>query len=1192
MFFQMIWSSTILFTFIQSTTNTLLMKKASNALMKLRVFLLLTFILTNLSSKSNPKVTNCFSPSKTYFTKNCGQWPNNVLFRASIKNVTVWFEKNCITYQITNPNISIHEKPNAADSIYSQVYKVMFNNPNQESEIIYSKPLQHYNNYFLGNDTSKWRGKVPNYNSFTYKNLYDGIDMNFVGAQDGFEYSFIVNDKKNIDKIKFNYKGIDKLKILENGNLNISTFFGIISESKPTITDMKGGKLNCNASYLVNDNILQFEIDKNITTPFIIDPTIVFSTFSGSLSDNFGLCATPDNNGLLINAGLLLGNYYPTTPGVFTSNSTLIIGSDNTDIGITKFDATGSNLIYSTYIGGSSSDVAESIITNKLGELYIMGTTSSTDFPNLSNGYQNINKRGTTQIIGGIDYDFGTDLFIIKLRSDCSALTAATYYGGEGNDGIGANNLLYIDALKGEIRLDTITNEVFVSSHTSSTQLNGLQTPYNITNLSEYKSLVLKFNANLNNLLWAGVLSTPGYSNFGYSIDIKNNNEIYVAGFTNGGNIGNLNLLSETTNSNVDHGYIWKINCLNSNLSKIKYIASEYDNVSYFVKYKNNYVYVTGYTNGGITEIFSSTNFITNKNYILKTDENLTQVIFLTLKGGVRKNNQLAFQVDDCNRIYYCAIVAKSSTTLAGYLGAETTSNAFKPFSPNGEDLYVAVFAPNCSSILFGTYYGNDLYREHIDGGHSRFDDHGNLYVALCEGCGGNSLFPTTSNAYATTNASTNCNAASIKFELENLPFQNSFTYTRDCNSLLVNFLSTSSDDNITWNFGDGNIGTGIATMHNFNDFGTYVVSMSNDSNSCTLASTKNETIQIYQDTSWFEFSISQTDCIGYINLDITSSAMTPDIFFLLDFGDGTIVTTNENIANHSYNTNTNTLPDSIFITMMNENCYIKKSKKINFIFNSTIDTSLTICSFQNPIYLDGFDGANSYNWSNKNLLSNGYIQKPQLILNNPFNGTITCNEIITLQQGVNCQRTVNYKITSSNIASLPISINVEQTNINIGDTVYLSATEIFGIKYEWQPSSIINNNIFPNTIAFPEADTTITLVITEPKSNCIILKSFKITVQETACNASSIDVANCLTANNDGINDVIFPHTIVSDNFNFSIYNRWGQNIFNSNNINEGWDATFKGTPVDDGVYGYIINSRCLNGKTITKKGNITVIR
>jgi hypothetical protein len=262
------------------------MKKASNALMKLRVILLLTFILTNLSSKSNPKVTNCFSPSKTYFTKNCGQWPNNVLFRASIKNVTVWFEKNCITYQITNPNISIHEKPNAADSIYSQVYKVMFNNPNQESEIIYSKPLQHYNNYFLGNDTSKWRGKVPNYSSFTYKNLYDGIDMKFVGVQDGFEYSFIVNDKKNLSKIKFNYNGIDKLKILENGNLNIPTFFGNISESKPIITDMKGGKLNYNASYLEKDNIIQFEIDKNIEAPFIIDPTIVFSTFSGSAADS------------------------------------------------------------------------------------------------------------------------------------------------------------------------------------------------------------------------------------------------------------------------------------------------------------------------------------------------------------------------------------------------------------------------------------------------------------------------------------------------------------------------------------------------------------------------------------------------------------------------------------------------------------------------------------------------------------------------------------------------------------------------------------------------------------------------------------------------------------------------------------------------------------------------------------------
>jgi gliding motility-associated-like protein len=177
--------------------------------------------------------------------------------------------------------------------------------------------------------------------------------------------------------------------------------------------------------------------------------------------------------------------------------------------------------------------------------------------------------------------------------------------------------------------------------------------------------------------------------------------------------------------------------------------------------------------------------------------------------------------------------------------------------------------------------------------------------------------------------------------------------------------------------------------------------------------------------------------------------------------------------------------------------------------------------------------------------------------------------------------------------AGVNMKLDASSNQINLGDVVELTATLAPGVNYLWQPEGIMQSNGGNSTNAYPTKDTTIFLVIKDANnSQCDITLSVKIKVEEFRCDESSIDIANCVTPNADDVNDYIMAHASINKDFHLQIYNRWGNVIYESSDPNQKWFATCNGKDCDDGVYGYIATSSCLNGKSITKKGNITVIR
>ncbi|MCB0772855.1 MAG: hypothetical protein KDB93_05730, partial [Flavobacteriales bacterium] len=132
---------------------------------------------------------------------------------------------------------------------------------------------------------------------------------------------------------------------------------------------------------------------------------------------------------------------------------------------------------------------------------------------------------------------------------------------------------------------------------------------------------------------------------------------------------------------------------------------------------------------------------------------------------GVPNISPTAFLVDYCDKIYisgWGSAVQGSLTTN----GLPVTPDAYQP-TTDGNDFYLAVYDIDMTGLAYATYFGGPQSLEHVDGGTSRFDRRGRVYGAVCAGCGGHDDFPSSPNAWSSTNNSPNCNLGVFKFDFD-----------------------------------------------------------------------------------------------------------------------------------------------------------------------------------------------------------------------------------------------------------------------------------------------------------------------------------------------------------------------------------------------------------------------------------------
>ena len=648
-----------------------------------------------------------------------------------------------------------------------------FSNPNP------TETNSEYYNYFLSNEQSKWVSNVKKHPILVFKNIYPKIDLEYKVIDQRFKYNFILHPGSSLDDIRINIIGDDGFKVRDE-SIEVLTRFGKFTEVMPiSYTVSNGIEERVEMKYKRVDDYIGFESISSTNGEYtVIDPELIFSTYSGSSVDNFGFTATFDSSGNLYAGGIAtspgfgLSGRYPATFGAFSVSFNGGTGIEPAnlpcDISISKYDSTGQTLLYATYLGGTNDEYPHSLIVDENNNLIVFGTSHSLNYPVSTNAPYQLNKGGT-------------DIVVTKFTSDGSSLIGSTYLGGTSNDGLNKNNFthyFYADDFRGEVNLDKYGN-IYVATSTLSDDFPMIGNSFQTSKTGLQEGVLFSLNPDISAVRWSSYFGGSDHDAI-YSIDVAEDGDLYISGGTN-----SLNLQSTNGSAGEDYaggrtdGFVARISGDGQTVKRTVYWGtSGYDQVLSLDLDKNGDVFVVGHSDRAMPisgNVYSNTN---GSQFITKFNSDLDQMLLSTVfgSGSTRPDITInAFLVDECGKIFVSGWGSNSASSRRKALdNMPLTSDAIQQ-TTDGQDFYLAVFRKDAQELLYGTYFGGKRSGDHVDGGTSRFDKRGVIYQSVCSSCpepdfpNPNNDFPVSEGAYSETNPSPRCSNASFKIAFGNL---------------------------------------------------------------------------------------------------------------------------------------------------------------------------------------------------------------------------------------------------------------------------------------------------------------------------------------------------------------------------------------------------------------------------------------
>ena len=1035
--------------------------------MRFYLSILLVLLLNSLALSQN-----------IWLHPNRGQWDSEIKYSVELQNGYMYVDQKGFTYSLNNAMDHKHEDKHDEDDhvedIQFHVIKSHFLNSSWSGGVQEEYTSTFYRNYYLGNDASKWRSGVYSVGRSAMKDFYPGIDLVLDGSESKFKYSFIVEPGKDASVISYTIDGADRV-YLEEGSLHVKNRFGEIIEEKPVAwTEHEGRRKKVDVEFSLNGNTVSFHFPDGYdhSETLVIDPYLVFSTFTGSTMDNWGMTATPDSGGNLYAGGIVFGisGTYPTTPGAFDvtynggSSYQYIFGTSTYnmsgfDVAISKFNATGTLMVYSTYLGGSDNEAPHSLVTDENGNLYVLGVTGSANFPTVAGSYDISHNGGPFVAENELGYN-GADIYVTRFNAAGNALVGSTFVGGSGTDGINIDDLNYNygDPFRGEIIVKD--GFVYVSSTSRSTNfptvgaaqgtLNGIQ-----------DAVIFKMNDALTTMSWSTYFGGGGLES-GNSLQLSSTGNVYVAGGTNSGSLPFAIGEDLTFNGGVADGYLLRIQGAASTFLSGTYMGfGEYDQ-AYFVQLDlddNVYVYGQSETAWPLSAgVYGNPN---SGQFIRKYNNGLTSTLWTTMIGAGSGNPEIsptAFLVSDCYDIY---ISGWGGTINSAYSNqAQNSSSSGFPVtfdayqsSTNGSNFYIAVLDQDASNLKYATYMGGTSSSyNHVDGGTSRFDKSGRIYHAVCGACGGNDFgFTSTPGVWSPTNQSTNCNLAAFKFELSTIEAIVSEPQTLICLPDPVVFSNNSANGNsFLWDFGDGTTSTDVNPSHVYPGPGNYTVTLVvSDSNGCFTP-----------DSVLFDVQIGDFQG-GAIQ---PGGPICPGIPYQLEaYGGAQYEWTPANVLDDP----TSATPIATiyqttdFMVVISDSCGVDTITVTLPVYqnNPTVSNDTSIC-IGNIAFLQA-TGGGTYTWTPPTFLNNPNSSNP---ISTPDVTTEYFVEIVSVNGCVSTD-----SVTVSVFYDPPVPIMPDTVLMCRGSSAVINVSG--GDIYQWSPNYFINTLTGPTVVVNPPDD-------------------------------------------------------------------------------------------------------------------------
>lgn len=678
------------------------------------------------------------------FEPNQGQANYGVQFLARGAGYTIFLTHSGASLTLRNPERSCHSKARISGDTdpclrAAETVNESRERPATESSIIRMKlqgsaedsiataldKLPGRSNYLIGDEASQWRTNIPHYRRVRYADVYPGIDLIYYGNQRQLEYDLVVEPGAEPSVIRISFEGHAKLAMDPSGDLEIDAGNGRgLRLRKPIVyQDTQDGRVNVASRYVIEDAdqvrlaIAAYDVSK----PLVIDPVLSYSTYLGGFGEEQGTGLAVDVHGNAYVTGPTTADFFPTTAGALDTT----IGGFS-DFFVTKLNADGSGLEYSTFLGGSSTEEnVTSIAVDSAGSAYVTGRTGinavSSNFP-------------TTPGAFDTSFNGGLDVFVAKLDPTGSSLVYSTFLGGNGQDS--SYGIALDSAGNAYITGDTSTVGFPTTAGTFDTSFNGV-----------VDAFVAKLNSSGSALVYSTFLGGTGLD-LGRSVAVDVGGQAYIAGRTNSVNFPtSAGAFDPSFNGDFDN-FVVKINPAGSALIYSTYLGGSGADADLprIALDTASQAHVVGLTASNdfptTTGAFDSSFNGQIDAFVTKLDFSGSAPVYSTYLGGSGNDQGFGIAVDSSGSAWVTGHTAGGAFP--------TTPDAFDTTDSKDFDVFISRFDPSGSSLQYSTYLGGS---EADFGFAIAVDVSDNVFVTgrTRSGQTGSIAFPTTAGAYDTS---------------------------------------------------------------------------------------------------------------------------------------------------------------------------------------------------------------------------------------------------------------------------------------------------------------------------------------------------------------------------------------------------------------------------------------------------------
>jgi Abnormal spindle-like microcephaly-assoc'd, ASPM-SPD-2-Hydin/Beta-propeller repeat len=635
---------------------------------------------TSASAESRPQLPLSFE-------ENVGQTDPGVKFIARAGAYTAYFSRTDVVLTLS-----------------SEVVRIGLRGAALTASVEPAQPESGVSNYLIGNDPKRWYRNIRHFGEVRYAGVYRGVDLVYHGNQTQLEQDFVLAAGADAKQIQLRITGARNMSITPAGDLRIATRNGNLVLRRPiAYQELNGQRTLVAADFtLCSRNTVRVRVaGYDHTRPLIVDPVLDYSTFIAT-AQVFGarsIAADSAGNAYFVGATAPADNY-PTTSGAYEtaapSGATMMAF-------VTKMNATGTALVYSTFIGGSGGTGAVAIALDAQGDAFVTGDTNATNFPVTANAFQN------TAAKGGV--------FLAELDSTGANLLYSTYLAGSQG---GENPVsLALDSNKNAYILGRTYDLDFPVTPTAFQASN----PTNLSNPNKGTIFLTRLDPSKNGsaaLIYSTFLGGTTVE-FPESVAVDSAGNAYMTGNTASSDFPTTpSAYSSAPNNQYGDVFLTRIDTTKSGAASLSY--STYFGGAYntygtasdvggaVLVQPNSVAAVVGYSyanTGGFpttpNALDTTGNAPWSKTFLARFDTTKSgsaSLLYSTLWGGTTSDLVFAGAIDAAGNLYMTGTTSSSDFP--------TSAGAPMALYPGKQCTFVTEFDPTGATVLFSTYWGGD----------------------------------------------------------------------------------------------------------------------------------------------------------------------------------------------------------------------------------------------------------------------------------------------------------------------------------------------------------------------------------------------------------------------------------------------------------------------------------------------------